>query len=194
MKKQKQPKKQSFFGVQKRKAFLANQKFLVPQKFIKYSKEAQLYSQIFVYILTTVLIAFILGYGYNAVQNFNKRAEQVSCLKFKNDLQSAIESISSDFGSIKRKDLQLCAGYIQACFVETYESPNIPAGIDPFMKGEILSGTGNNVFLIDGGTPESFSTGEISVNPDVFCIKASNNKISLRLEGKGNYALLSQWT
>jgi len=158
----------------------------------KFSK-AQIYGQVFIYILTIILISFILVYGYNAVQNFRKRAEQVSCLKFKNDLQNSIESISSDFGSVKRKDLQLCVGYTQACFVESFESPNIPINTDPIIKDSILSGTGKNVFLGDNIAKESFYAGKISVEPDVLCIQAANGKISLKLEGKGNHVLLSQW-
>jgi len=170
------------------------QRIFVSRKFVKFPTKSQLYSQIFIYILTIILVSFILVYGYNAIYNFKKRAEQVSCLKFKNDLSNAVESVSSDFGSVKRKDLQLCAGYTQACFVETFESPNPPLNVNPFIKGELLSNTGNNVFLIDGGAPESFHVGKISVEPDVFCIKAAGNKISLRLEGKGNHVLLSQWS
>ncbi len=157
-------------------------------------KVAQIYSQIFIYILSIILVSFILVYGYNAVQNFKERAEKVACLKFQNDLSNAVESITSDFGSIKRKDLQLCAGYTQVCFVETFESPNLPSNIDPIIKDSILSKTGRNVFLIENIAKESFYAGKISVEPDVLCIKAVNNKISLRLEGKGNYALLSQWS
>ena len=156
--------------------------------------KAQLYSQIFIYILTIILISFILVYGYNAVQNFKKRAEQVSCLKFKNDLTNAIESISSDFGSIKRKDLQLCAGYSRVCFVESFESPNLPNDVDPIIKDSVLSSAGKNVFLVENIAKESFYAGKISVEPDVLCIKAINNQVSLRLDGKGNHALVSQWT
>ena len=153
---------------------------------------AQLYSQIFIYILTIILISFILFYGYSAVQNFKKRAEQVCQLKFKNDLVNAVEIISSDFGSIKRKDLELCAGYSQVCFVETIERPALPNNIDPIIKDSILSNTGKNVFLVEKIAKESFYAGKISVEPDVLCIKASNNKLSIRLEGKGSHALLSQ--
>ncbi len=155
--------------------------------------KAQIYGQIFIYILTIILISFILVYGYNAVRNFKERAEKVSCLKFKNDLINAIESISSDFGSIKRKELQLCNGYTQVCFVETFESPNLPSNIDPIIKDSILSNTGRNVFLIENIAKESFYTGKISVEPDVLCIKAVNNKINLKLEGKGNHVIISQW-
>jgi len=155
---------------------------------------AQLYSQIFIYILTIILISFILFYGYNAVQNFKKRAEQVCMLKFKNDLINAVESISSDFGSIKRKDLELCASYAQVCFVETLESPALPNNVDPIIKDSILSNTGKNVFLVEKIAKESFYAGKISVEPDVLCIKAANNKISIKLEGKGNHVFLSQWS
>ena len=155
---------------------------------------AQIYSQIFIYILTIILISFILIYGYNAVRNFKDRAEQVACLKFKNDLSNAVESISSDFGSVKRKDLQLCSGYSQVCFVETMESPILPNDADPIIKDSILSNTGKNVFLVEKIAKESFYVGKISVEPDLLCIKVINSKISIKLEGRGNHAFLSQWT
>jgi hypothetical protein len=157
-------------------------------------KAAQLYGQIFIYILTIILVSFILVYGYNAVQNFKERAEKVACLKFQNDLSNAVESITSDFGSIKRKDLQLCAGYSQVCFVETFTSPKLPIDTDPIIRDSVISNTGKNVFLVENIAKESFYAGNMSVEPDVLCIKAVNNKISLRLEGRGDHVLLSQWS
>lgn len=157
------------------------------------NEKGQIYSQIFIYILTIVLISFILVYGYNAVQNFKKRAEEVSCLKFRNDLQNAVEGISSEFGSIKRKDLQLCNGYSKVCFVESFEKPNLPAYVDPIIKDSVLSNTGKNVFLIGNLARESFYAGKISVEPDVICVTTVNGKVSLKLEGKGNHVLLEEW-
>lgn len=156
-------------------------------------KKSQLYSQVFVYILTIILIAFILIYGYNAIQSFRKRADQVACLKFKNDLTNSIELVSNEFGSVKRKDLELCGNYKKVCFVESIENPNIPNNADPIIKDSILSNAGKNVFLVEDIAKESFYAGKISVNPDVMCIKTANNKVSLRLEGKGNHVLISQW-
>ena len=154
--------------------------------------KAQIYGQIFIYILTIILISFILFYGYNAVQNFKKRAEQVCLLKFKNDIVNAVESISSDFGSVKRKDLELCAGYTQVCFVETFESPVLPGNTDPIIIDSILSNTGKNTFLVEKIAKESFFAGKISVEPDVLSINSINSKISITLEGKGNHAFISQ--
>lgn len=156
--------------------------------------KAQLYGQIFIYVLTVILISFILVYGYNAVHNFKSRAEQVSCLKFKNDLINAIDSISTDFGSVKKKELQLCLGYSKLCFIESFESPNLPGNIDPIIKDSILSNTGRNVFMAENMAKESFYAGKISVEPDILCIKAVNSKINIRLEGKGNHVAISQWS
>lgn len=159
-------------------------------------KNSQLYSQIFIYILTMILIAFILIYGYNSIRDFRNRAEQVACLKFKKDLTSAIELISYEFGSVKTKEFQLCGNYKKICFVETYGHPSIPNNVDPIIKDSILSNAGKNVFLIEEITKESFYAGKISVNPKdssgVLCINSKENKIILRIEGMGDHALLSE--
>lgn len=159
-------------------------------------KKSQLYGQVFIYVLTIVLVSFILVYGYNTIQNFRQRTEQVACLKFQNDLRNSIEGIISDFESVKRKELQLCSDYNQVCFVETFEQfdrDNPQANInnlDPILKNSIASGSDRNVFLIGGN---SFYAGNMSVEKDVLCIKSKNGKISLRLEGKGDHVLISQW-
>src|SRR3989338_9617552 len=103
-------------------------------------KKAQLYGHIFIYILTVMVTSFILIYGYNAIKNFQDKTNQASCIKFRNDLQAAVYTITSDYGTVKRKDLDMCSNYNKICFVETYEdninknelssSPNI----DPIMR------------------------------------------------------------
>lgn len=163
-------------------------------------KKSQLYSQIFIYVLTIVLISLILVYGYNAVRNFKERGEQVCKLKLKNELQNSIKSISSDFGTVRRKDIQLCENYNEVCFVETFEKidnkrnplSNVPI-TDPIIIDSINSYTNKNTFLVDKIAKESFYAGNISVELDVLCIEAKNNRLSLRLEGKGSHVLLGKW-
>src|SRR3989344_6015841 len=136
-------------------------------------KKSQLYGQVFIYVLTIVLVSFILVYGYNTIQNFRQRAEQVACLKFQNDLRNSVETIISDFESVKRKDLQLCDNYDQVCFVETFEQfdRNNPQAnindVDPILTNSIASGSDRNAFLIGGN---SFYAGNMSVKDDVLCI------------------------
>ena len=74
------------------------------------------------------------------------------------------------------------------------ESPILPNDADPIIKDSILSNTGKNVFLLEKIAKESFYAGKISVEPDLLCIRAVNGKISIKLEGRGNHAFLSQWT
>lgn len=160
-------------------------------------KKSQTYSQVFIYILTIILISFILVYGYNSIKNFKERADKLSCLNFRNELKTSVDLLTGDFGSVRRKDLQLCSGYTEVCFVETFRNfdKNNPTfninSPDPVILDSISSGTGKNAYLVGG---ESFYIGEISLkDKDVVCLKEVNNKISLRLEGMGNHVLLGQW-
>ncbi len=161
-------------------------------------KKSQIYGQIFIYILTVLLTSLILIYGYNSVKNFKDRAGQVSCIKFKNDIKGAIGNLEGDYGTVKRKDMELCSDYNSICFIDyNIDRNNIPP-TDPIIKDSIISRTGKNVFLIGGSSSrEAFEVGKLSVSPpvpQVLCIKSTGGKISLRLEGKGDYVELSQWS
>jgi len=161
-------------------------------------KKSQLHSQIFIYVLTIILVSFIFVYGYNAIRSFKDKTDEVGCIKLQTNLRNAIENILTDYGSLKRKDLQLCKDFVEICFVETYErisnrnnpTSNVPP-INPFVKDSVLSETQNNVFLTSKSSIEAFYAGNISVDYDVFCLRSTNNKISLRLEGRGNHVLVS---
>ena len=169
----------------------------------KFSVKSQIYGQIFIYILTIVLVSFILVFGYNAIQNIRDKATQIECLNFKNDLRNSIEIISSDFGRIKKADIGLCSPYRQVCFVETFKdipNRNAPRSsvtpIDPIIKDSIMSKTDKNTFLVDKTAKDSFYAGNISIaDPalDVLCVNAINGKISLKMEVMGNHVEVSQW-
>ena len=155
-------------------------------------KRSQFYSQIFIYALALILTSFILIYGYNAITNIQNKAKQVSCIKLQNDMKNSIDAIIGDFGSVKRKDFELCGSFTQICFVESFDKPSLQADTDPIIKDSVLSNSGKNVFLVDNVAKDSFYIGKISVEPDVLCIKAASSKISLRLESRGNFVELSE--
>ena len=166
--------------------------------FRKHLLKSQIYGQIFIYLLTIVLVGFILIYGYNAIENLRAKANQVECLNFKSDLKNTIESISSDFGRVKRADISLCSPYKQACFVETFEkfdknNPQSNVPLDPIIKDSLRAESGKNIFLVDKIAKEPFYAGNISVALDVFCINSINGKVSLKFEGMGDHVALSQW-
>ena len=160
-------------------------------------RKSQLYGQIFIYMLTLVLISVIMVYGYTAIRNFKQKTDDIVAVKFQRDLTSAIESITNDYGSISKKELQLSAEITKVCFVESFEpfDKNNPLSSQPLdnLVRDSISDTNKNTFLMEKSIRSSFFAGKISVDKDVLCIKPGNNRIVLRIEGKGDHALLSEW-
>lgn len=163
-------------------------------------KKSQI-GQIFIYVLTLVIISFILIYGYNAIKNFKEKSEQISLVKFKNELSNIVEIISPDYGSVKIRNIEVPSGYDEVCFVEYYKGNfpliNTPSLFDnhPILKDSVNSGVKKNVFLIREITEKSFFIGDIKVISDdnkILCFKVANNIIKIKFEGRGDHALLSK--
>ena len=171
-------------------------------------RQSQLYGQIFIYILTILLISFILIYGYNAISNFKGRTEQIVSLKLQEDIKNSVRSITPDFGSAVKKEIDI-GGASEICFVEGYKTFNRNFAVsnsdgtlvaaDPIIADSIQSQSDKNVFLIGKSASNSFYIGKISVDPsasvtfNVLCMKSSNGKVTLKLEGMGDHALISGW-
>ncbi len=158
------------------------------------TRNAQIVGQVFIYVLGIVIMGAILIYGYNAISDFRRQSEQVSAIKLQSELSSAIDALSSDFGSIKKIELRV-EGYSRICFVESHTTPSLDGlTIDPLIRDSIASGTGKNVFLLTNTVEASFTVESIAIFPlDVLCIEPHNNAVELRLEGKGDHVLLSNW-
>ncbi|HLG24944.1 MAG TPA: hypothetical protein VI564_08490 [Candidatus Nanoarchaeia archaeon] len=156
-------------------------------------KKSQIYGQVFIYVLAMVLVAFILIYGYNAIQSFKGKADEVCMAKLKSDLKNAVKSMTTDYGSVQRKDISLCSGFSRICLVENFEKPQVLANTDPIIKDSIASESENNVFLMEKSVKDSFYIGKISTQPDVLCAGAQGSTISLRLEGRGNRVDITEW-
>jgi hypothetical protein len=164
-------------------------------------RKGQIIGQVFIYILSVVIISAILIYGYTAVSEFRDRSQNVAKVKLQNDITNAISKLSSDYGSVQRKELYL-GEYLEMCFVDNYEpSPTIPASTNKLIADNVQSRTGNNVFLIKETLEQSFRAGTISVgdsgesavDTDVVCIDAISNRVEVRLEGKGDHVHISPW-
>jgi hypothetical protein len=165
-------------------------------------RKAQVYSQIFIYLLTVVIVSLIIVFGYKAIKNFKDRAEQVSCIKFRNEVKSAVTGLLGDYGSVKIMEFHPCSGTVEVCFAETKDE--IPQAEfnnirlkDPIIEDSLADKTGKNVFLRDKVTKESFEIGNISVHdndntPNLLCINSPSRKIIAKLESFGNYVKISE--
>ena len=162
----------------------------MPKKHLNH-KKSQIHSQIFIYILTIVIMAFILTFGYKVIRDFTAGANTISCIEFRRGVQNSIKGILGDFGSVKRIELNFCPEFRKVCFVESYVSPSLPISVDPIIKDSVLSNAEKNVFLVKDIAKDSFYVGRISVDPDVLCIESVRNKVSFVLEGKGDHVFVT---
>lgn len=160
--------------------------------------KSQITGHVFIYIFTAVLIGVVFIYGFNAVNNFRQRAEQLSFLKFQNDLRNAVKEIYSDYGTEKLKAFDVPNKFSETCFMATY--PDFPTPltssdtIDPIVQDIVNSKVQKNIFLRnkEGITTESFFIEEkiriMDGTNNFFCIKSLNGKLKIKLIGKGDHA------
>jgi len=163
--------------------------------------KAQLIGQVFIYLITVILVVFLLSYGYKAITTFRDKADQISYIQFKNNLENTIEVLSVDFGSVKVKDFVLPENIKEVCFVKNYEG--FPTGFSsqgyPLIEDSVRDNIQKNIFLVQETIEESFIAGEIELtdefsNPiDFICIPTVNGEINLRMEGMGDHTIISRY-
>ena len=156
-------------------------------------------SQIFVYIIAVVLAAMILLYGYRAISGFINRTEQITEVKFKTDIENAIRLISTDYGSVKKLELNVPGKYETVCIVQQdYQNKQ---GTQLCAQSPIICSAwttqAQNIFLTDTNMytlPEiQITTLPLEIQGGYICLKVKAGKITLRIEGKGDKTGVSEW-
>lgn len=156
--------------------------------------KGQMMGMVFIMILGAMIFMLILMYGYKAINNFLEKQEQVALIEFQTELESSIKEISLDFGSVKKLELRLTSKAREVCFIS---DPNANSNGDsfeavhPLLFDAFLSGT-QNVFLVPLSESAIFLE-NIEVKDNWFCSLTPSGKITLRVEGLGNKAGISEW-
>ncbi len=156
-------------------------------------KRGQIQGQVFIYILTLIITAGILIYGYNAIKKLNETSNKVQLVDFKTKLKSDIETISSDYNSVKTYTYNVPSNVKEVCF---YQEPS-PPGIPPISVNipnpyilDSVKDTNNNVFLVmKNGVPDPIELPRIESDTNdvaLLCIPIINGRLKLKLEGKGD--------
>ena len=119
--------------------------------------------QIFIYILAIILIGVIFIYGYKSINYFINKEKQISQLKFQRDIQSVVDIMSTDYGSVKRESFPLGGNYQQVCFVSSEAIGDITkitaSPINEIIKTSVEAGVQKNTFLLTTTVKESFDAG-----------------------------------
>jgi len=145
--------------------------------------------QVFVYILTVVIVGLIFVFGFRAVNYFLDKGDQVSYIKFKTDIEDKVRILGPKYGTIDRAEFFIGGDFTEICFVDDspiYSTHNI-------MNTLVNSGIEENMFLFAGESPEKEYIGRIEVSGDYFCTNIIQGKLRLQFEGKGNRTLITEW-
>jgi len=155
--------------------------------------KGQIQSQVFVYIIALVILVLIIIFGYRSITRVGEQQKQITDIKFEKDLKDGIETIASDFGTVKKHVLSLPEGVNRACFIDLGQRELLLRSDFvlkyPFIKETVVDKTGENTFLFRGkNLIKSLFMGEICFDKGIVsrCIDAKMGKLNILMEGKGN--------
>jgi len=165
------------------------------------NSRAQTIGQVFIFIIAGIVFVLILMYGYRAIAGFIEKGQDVQMIDFRNELDSAITTIKRDYGSVQRVDLRLPTKTEEVCFVTASPDDAKDPAFGAFKQERPLLysswETGSeNVFLIPRLQKAGILIKDIIADPQgkgYVCVAAVGGRVSLRIEGTGNKAIISEW-
>ncbi len=165
-------------------------------------RRAEISSQVFVYIMTAVIVSLVVLFSAWGVYKLTHKVNQVELDKFKLFLETDIKKAAYDYGSVRQIRLVMPAGFDEICFVDFELIGNVPADKHfvghVVMEDSVRSGANANVFLYPKGL-ETLQAGKLDIKaedtttPTYICIKAKAGVVNLRAEGLGDRARISEW-
>ena len=169
-------------------------------------KKAQM-NQVFMYILAAVTFALIAIFGYRAIASFLESGEQVEYVKFKNNLESEIKSVYTEYGAIREQTFYVPGEHQQICFVDmdkkaTHNEIEALCQKDELacsiwqqaqeVQEDHIGGydvVDQNVFLTPS-SPVPLKVFRIETEEGYLCIPLSDGSFTIFLEGKGDHTLI----
>jgi len=173
-------------------------------------KKSQVSGQVFVYVLSAIIFAFIMIYGYKAISSFIDKGEDVKLIQLRTDLTKSIKKISTS-SDVRKLELLVPSRFDQLCLINSY-----PLGVknaDAVDYGSDLGDSSSGYY-----NPLIYNSWKDEVQQDAFlvphtdfqiyignmqieesghkwaCFTIVNGRVNLRLEGLGDGARVSAWS
>ena len=154
----------------------------------------------FVYIITGIISVMILVFGYSAITHIKKSEGTINKFKIESDLRNDVAVVSPQYKKIVQNSYFVGDEIQEVCF---YDKSPVDRG-DAIFSPEVCNDNGNpilqdltkdtdnNVLIFTDKIPKSFKIDNLGIAwCNYYCKKTKNGKIELRLEGRGNAALVS---
>jgi len=155
-------------------------------------KKSQIQGQVFVYILTLIITAAILIFGYNSVRHLMEEAQMVEIVHFKDSIKSDFSAMGSDYGSVKTKTYNVPSSVKEICFYQKGDDSEfhaMPEDLNPLIADSVRD-TDNNFFLVFGDESiDAMNLGKVVISEEdemTVCMKPTGGRIKLALEGLGD--------
>lgn len=149
------------------------------------------------YLLALFIAALILFYGYKAISSLQQRAEEIALIRFEKSLQAKVETLTSQYDSMRIEEFTLPRGVERVCFADLSQGISKST---PDTLGAGLCDTGNqnynalvcnaiqektdSVFLLP--TFQNLHVKKIKIDTGTLCISSKGGLLTLRLTGKGD--------
>ena len=172
-------------------------------------------SQVFVSIMAVIVFAVVLLFGYRAITDVIAKGDRVAFIMFKTDLERAVRTVAADYGSVTvfgaQHPLTIPARYRRACFVDLDRRPPASCStmLSPvicdawqwaFDSGGYAAGEANMFLEPLGELPIKVVRITLDTNRNLMedaadagylCIPTAANRLDLRIEGRGDHAMVS---
>lgn len=131
-------------------------------------------SQVFIYIITGIIMVAVLGFGVRALLGLIDWQNEMQCVKFKEDLKQRMQD-DNTFGVVDKRPLEVDCEFRQICFVdlETYQSGDI----DTIVDDSVISNAKQNVFFRNSITEDFYYVENMVVEGGYICKDATNGAI-----------------
>ena len=146
--------------------------------------------QIFIFVVAAIIFILILMYGYKAISNFLQRSEQVALIDFKSDLESSVEVIKRDYGSVRKLELKLPKRYTELCIIDINNCEPLKKQ-RPLMYSTCIAGSENVILVPKQETPIFLP--DITVLGGYTCVDVAHGNVVLGLKGLGKSTQISGW-
>ena len=130
--------------------------------------------QVFIYIISGLTFALIMIFGYKAINSFLISGEQVEFIEFKNELESSVKKIYSEFGAVRELTFYPPSSYERICFVNMDKEPLDGEMDDLCKKSSAACDTWKDVQNLDDGIDRLES-----VDENVFLVPTAPHKIKV---------------
>ncbi len=169
---------------------------------MRQQKKAQIFGEVFIYILAILITSAILIFGYQAIfgkKGIKEQAETVEFIRFKTDLTNIIQLMGTEIpGTIRTREVSVPSGAEKVCFVAESRMGSADVSgdnnyvlIDDSVQNRIPS----NVFVIPDGSINFEVKPFLETEDNGFlCLGAVDARIKARFEALGNRVMIRRPT